>query len=88
MTGRGEPKAESGWFWRRLYVYVVTAALCGHVLWLSLKISDAATLRVVIRNDQGLILLFSLLYLAGASTEAIAGLVAAVKSGRDPEAKP
>lgn len=80
--GDPSPMPETDWLWRRLYVWGVTAALAAHIFWTSLRTSDVATLRETIRNDQGLILLFALLYLAGASAEAIAGIVAAVRTAR------
>jgi uncharacterized membrane protein YfcA len=76
------PLPENNWFWRRVYVFVVTALLCGHVGWLSLQTDDVVTLRMIVRNDQGLILLYALLYLAGASTEAIANIIASVRTTR------
>jgi len=84
VVEHGEPSnlPELGWFWRRLYVFVVTLALCVHVYLTTRGLKDPAALREVIRNDQGLIALFALLYLAGANTEAIAKLMAAVRTSR------
>lgn len=77
------PVPESNWFWRRLYVFVVTCALAIHIGWMTLtQIKDEKILREVIRNDQGLIMLFALLYLAGASAEAIGGIIAAIRTSR------
>ena len=77
------PVPESNWFWRRLYVFVVTAALATHIGWMTLtQVKSEGTLREVIRNDQWLIMLYALLYLAGASAEAIANVVAAIRTAR------
>lgn len=76
------PIPEPSWFWRRIYVYAATVAFAAHVYWTSMRTTDPATLRMVIRNDQGLIVLFALLYVAGASTEAIARVIAAVRTHR------
>jgi hypothetical protein len=82
MTDRS-PLPESRWIFRRIYVYGATLALAVHIFWTSLRTADVATLRETIRNDQGLILLFALLYLAGASTEAIAHLFASARGGAE-----
>lgn len=77
------PVPENNWFWRRLYVFVVTCLLCLHIGWITLtQIKDESVLREVIRNDQGLLMLYALLYLAGASAEAIANIVAAIRTSR------
>lgn len=80
--GDPSPMPENNWTWRRLYVFAVTCALCAHVAWTSQHVDDVYTLRMTIRNDQGLILIFALLYLAGATTERITELVAALRSTR------
>lgn len=80
--GDPSPLPENNWLWRRLYVFVVTALLCAHIAWTSHQTDDVYTLRMAIRNDQGLILLFALLYLAGATTERITELFAALRSTR------
>lgn len=76
------PVPESNWLWRRTYVFVVTALLCAHVGWLTYRIDDIGSLREIARNSQGLILLYALLYLAGASAEAISSIVAAIRTAR------
>lgn len=80
--GEASNLPEIQWGWRRTYVFIVTGLLCAHVGWTSYHMTDVGTLRMTIRNDQGLILLFALLYLAGASTEAITKLFAAVRTTR------
>lgn len=76
------PVPESNWLWRRVYVFAVTALLCAHIGWVSMKVDDVATLRETIRNDQFLIMLFALLYLAGASAEVIGQIIASVRTSR------
>lgn len=80
--GDPSPLPEPAWLWRRLYVWGASATLAAHIFWTSLRTSDVATLRETIRNDQGLILLFALLYLAGASAEAIAAIIGAIRTAR------
>lgn len=79
--GEPSPQPELTWLWRRAYVFAVTAALCVHVAWLSHGLQGHAVERII-RNDQFLIAGYALLYLAGASTEAIAKVVAAVRTSR------
>lgn len=76
------PVPESNWLWRRVYTFTVTALLVIHVYWTALRTDDIATLRETIRNDQGLIVLFALLYLAGASAEAIGGIIASIRTSK------
>lgn len=77
------PVPESNWLWRRIYVFVVTALLCLHVGFTTwLRTNDVQTLRETIRNDQFLIMLFALLYLAGASAEAIGQIIASIRTSR------
>jgi hypothetical protein len=80
--GDPSPVPESNWAWRRAYTFTVTGLLLAHVGWTSYRTSDVLTLRETIRNDQALILLFALLYLAGASAEAIGRIVASVRTSR------
>lgn len=80
--GDPSPLPENNWLWRRTYVFAVTALLCAHVWWTSGKTDDVYTLRMTIRNDQGILVLFALLYLAGATTERITELFAALRSTR------
>jgi hypothetical protein len=76
------PVPENNWLWRRVFVFACTAVFCAHIWWLSSRTDDVQTLRETIRNDQGLIFLYALLYLAGASAEAIGRIVAAIRTSR------
>jgi len=73
---------ETNWLWRRVFTFALTVALVVYLWWLTGKISDVATLRMALRYAFGIIALLALLYLAGASTEAIARLLAAVRTTR------
>lgn len=73
---------EINWLWRRVFIFALTAACAFHV-WLTIRrVHDIETLRQTVRNDQLLIALLALLYIAGASTEAITRLVGAVRTSR------
>ncbi len=77
------PVPEANWFWRRVYTYLVTLVLVIHIGFTTwYRTSDVQTLREVIRNDQILLGMVLLLYLAGASAEAIAKIFAAVRTSR------
>lgn len=73
---------EVNWFFRRIYIFTLTIALSWMVWHLSLKVTDAKVLRDIIRVDQWLIALLAILYVAGASAEAITKLVAAWRTSR------
>jgi hypothetical protein len=73
---------EINWLWRRVFIFLLTV-WCAFHLWLTVRrIDDIGTLREVVRGDQLLIALLALLYIAGASTEAITRLVGAVRTSR------
>lgn len=80
--GEASAMPEIGWLWRRLYIFPLTGALCWMIFTGALNTKDVPTLREIIRGDQILLALMMLLYLAGASTEAITRLVGAIKTSR------
>lgn len=73
---------ETGWFWRRCYVFIFTLAMVTFAWCLAEKVNDIGTIRMALRYAFGMLALLSLLYLAGASTEAITRLLAAVRTTR------
>lgn len=73
---------EINWLWRRIFIFMVTMGAMGHVAWTAYRVTDVQTLRQTIFYDQGLIALMALLYIAGASSEAITRLVGAVRTSR------
>lgn len=81
VVEHGEASAlpEIKWLWRRLFVFAATIFLCFHV-WEATQRLDAEALARTVRNDQILIGLFALLYIAGGTTEAIALLVSAFRT--------
>lgn len=80
----GEPSAlpETGWLWRRIYAFAVTIAMTVLAWRISERIEDIPTLRLALRYAFWTILLMCLLYMAGASAEAITKLVSAVRTTR------
>lgn len=76
------PIPEIEWGWRRAYSYVVTLALMGHVGWLSWRIKDERILAESMTLSQYILVIVLLLYLAGASAEAIGKIIAAVRTSR------
>ncbi len=80
----GEPSAlpETGWVWRRSYAFAVTFTMTVLAWRISERVEDIATLRLALRYAFWTILLMCLLYMAGASAEAITKLVSAVRTTR------
>lgn len=79
-----EPSAmpETGWLWRRVYAFAVTLAMTLLAWRVSERIQDEASLREALRYAHWAILLMCLLYMAGASAEAITKLVGAIRTTR------
>lgn len=79
-----EPSAlpETGWLWRRVYAFAVTLGMTVLAWRISERVSDPATLRMALRYAYWTILLMCLLYMAGASAEAITKLVGAIRTTR------
>ena len=73
---------ETGWLWRRVFVFGLTLGLLLLTWRLTERVSDVATLRMAIHYLMLALMLVLLLYLAGASTEAITRLLAAVRTTR------
>jgi len=73
---------ETGWLWRRVFVFACTAVVLAMVWRVSERVTDVGTLKMTIRYLIFAVYLFALLYLAGASTEAITRLLAAVRTTR------
>jgi len=73
---------ETGWFWRRLFIFAVSAALIYLIHRTLDRATDMPTVRLIARGLLILLGLSMLLYIAGASTEAITRLVGAVKTTR------
>jgi hypothetical protein len=80
--GEASDLPETNWFWRRVFTFVLTAAVLLFAWRVSERVTDIITLRMALRYALGIIALLSLLYLAGASTEAITRLFAAVRTTR------
>lgn len=76
------PVPEVDWFWRRAYSYVVSAALMAHIGWLTYRIKDESLLAESSRLSQFILVVVLLLYLAGASAEAIGRIIASVRTSR------
>lgn len=79
-----EPSAlpETGWAWRRTFAFMVTVTMTVLAWRISERITDVATLRLCVRYAFWTILLMCLLYMAGASAEAITKLVGAIRTTR------
>lgn len=80
--GEASDLPETNWLWRRVFTFALTAAMLLYAWRLSERVTDIATLRMALRYAFALLALLALLYLAGASTEAITRLLAAVKTTR------
>lgn len=80
--GEASALPEIAWGWRRTFAFGFTVA-CVLLVWrISERVSDIATLRMIARYALGLVALMALLYMAGASTEAITKLTAAWRTTR------
>lgn len=81
-TEHGEASAlpESNWFYRRWYVFIVSALLISVVYWITYKTNDPITMRMIARY--ALLLLFGteMLYVAGSTTMDMTHLVAAFRT--------
>jgi cytochrome bd-type quinol oxidase subunit 1 len=76
------PVPENNWFWRRMFAFGFTVA-CFVFAWrLSERVEDIGTLRMALRYSLLGAAMMSLLYMAGASAEAIGRIVAAVRTSR------
>lgn len=80
--GEASALPELGWFWRRTFAFDFTIACLLFAWRVSERVTDVNTLRMALRYALGLVALMSLLYMAGASTEAITKLFAAVRTTR------
>lgn len=80
--GEASELPELGWFWRRTFAFGFTVACLLFAWRISERVTDVGTLRMGLRYSLGLVALMSLLYMAGASTEAITKLFAAVRTTR------
>lgn len=80
--GEASELPELGWFWRRTFAFGFTVACLLFAWRVSERVTDVATLRMGLRMALGLAALMALLYMAGASTEAITKLFAAVRTTR------
>lgn len=73
---------ETKWFWRRLFAFGFTLACIGLALRISERVTDIETLRMISRYALWLAGLMCLLYMAGATTDDITKLFAAMKTTR------
>ena len=73
---------ETGWLWRRVYAFAVTVAMTLLAWRISERIEDVGTLRLALRYAFWTILLMCMLYMAGASAEAITKLIGAIRTTR------
>ena len=79
-----EPSAlpETGWLWRRVFAFALTFAMTVLAWRISERVTDVGTLRLALRYAFWTILLMCLLYMAGASAEAITKLIGAIRTTR------
>src|SRR4051794_41046166 len=80
--GEASDLPETNWLWRRWFAFGFTLTCIGLVWRVSERTSDLVTLRMIARNSLALAGLMCLLYMAGASSEAITRLLAAVRTTR------
>ncbi len=73
---------ETNWLWRRVFAFSVVGLLLYIVDWIVRHTMDIGILRMVAQDSLRLIGLAMLLYMAGASAEAITRLVGAVRTTR------
>ena len=73
---------EINWLWRRIFIFTVTYALLALVYWIVYRITDVGTIRMVAQYALILVGLFAMLYVAGASSEAITRLIGAIRTSR------
>lgn len=73
---------EISWFWRRWYVFGVSAAAVGHIYWMSAYPSDTQNARQASLCDYALLTALVFFYIAGASAEGFVRLVGAIRTSR------
>lgn len=73
---------EVKWGWRRLYIFLVTAALLAPVYWVTYRTTDIETAKMIARYAMWLVGLYAMLYVAGSTSTDITGLVAAFRTTR------
>ena len=70
------------WFWRRWYVFALTAAVLGLLWWLTRGMEDVVTLRMTIRYLCWTLLSLVFVYVAGATATDCVSMVSALRSTR------
>lgn len=80
----GDPSdmPEMQWFWRRIFIYAVTFGASYELDKLSSRIHSEPLLHDIVRLMCAVVMLAMMLYVAGASSEAITKLVGAIKTSR------
>ena len=78
--GEASELPEANWFYRRWYVFIVTAALLALVYWITFKVSDIGTLKMIARYALWLLFGYAMLYVAGSTSTDMARLVAAFRT--------
>lgn len=70
------------WFWRRWYVFALTAAVLGLIAWLTRDMQDIVTLRMTIRYLCWSLLALIFVYVAGATATDCVNMVSVLRSTR------
>lgn len=70
------------WFWRRVFVFLLTAALCALVWRVTERLTDVAALHDLARISLGIIALLVFAYVAGATATDCVSLVSALRTTR------
>lgn len=70
------------WFWRRWYVFALTAAVLALIAWLARDIDDVITLRMTIRYLCWTLLSLVFVYVAGATATDCVNMVSVLRSTR------
>lgn len=73
---------EIDWGWRRFFIWFVTFAATALVYWITWRVQDVTTLRMIARYALLGVGFFSMLYITGASAEQVVRLVQAAKTTR------
>lgn len=74
------PKVQ--WFWRRVFVFALTAVLCAIVWRLTERVTDIPMLHDVARISLGIIALLVFAYVVGATATDCVSLVSALRTTR------
>jgi site-specific recombinase len=70
------------WFWRRWYVFALTTAIVGLLVWLTREVQDVITLRMTIRYLCWTLLALVFVYVAGATATDCVNMVSSLRTTR------